>query len=90
MSGHHCHAFGCEVPTRPTLFVCARHWALVPKVEQQAILDAYRPGQCKDKRPSKAYTTAALRARLSIARAEGHEQGIRYCEHTLKMWEEDA
>ena len=39
--------------------MCRRHWGLVPRSLQRAVWDAYRPGQCDDKRPSEAWHRAA-------------------------------
>lgn len=49
---HHCHARGCDVPTRPEALMCLRHWRMVPKPLQRAVWSSYRYGQCDDKQPS--------------------------------------
>ena len=62
---HRCHAYGCETPCKPELFMCARHWKMVPGLLKAGIYATYRSGQCVDKRPSKAWiknTMLALKA----------------------------
>jgi hypothetical protein len=56
---HHCHARGCSTPVRPELLMCYSHWRKVPPRLQQLVYSTYRPGQCDDKRPSKAWHDAA-------------------------------
>lgn len=67
---HHCHAIGCEVETKPEMFMCYGHWAMVPNALQHAIKQTYRPGQCKDKRPSKAWIQNTLEARKVVRKRE--------------------
>lgn len=66
MSAHHCHAHGCEtiVPTR--LLMCPRHWRMVPEHLQAEINAEFRPGQCTDKKPSRAWIKAAVAARRYV------------------------
>ncbi len=45
MSEHTCHAEGCKVPVPRRMFMCGRHWAMVPKALQDALWAAYTPGQ---------------------------------------------
>jgi hypothetical protein len=69
---HHCHARLCTTSVRPELLMCARHWHLVPPRIQRAVYAAYRPGQCDDKKPSKAWHEAADAAIGYVALHEGH------------------
>lgn len=59
---HRCHWPGCRVAVPPRLWGCRPHWLRLPRSIRRAILDAYRPGQEVDKRPSAAYLAAARRA----------------------------
>ena len=59
---HPCHARGCSTPVRPELLMCLRHWRMVPAAIQRAVWATYRPGQCDDKLPSKAWHEAASAA----------------------------
>jgi hypothetical protein len=47
--------------------MCLRHWRMVPKVLQRAVWDAYRPGQCDDKKPSLVWHRAADEAIKVVA-----------------------
>lgn len=65
MTPHTCHARGCTVTVPPRMFMCLRHWRMVPKAMQSAIWATYRPGQERTKDPSPEYldaTTAAVNA----------------------------
>ncbi len=67
---HTCHAKGCRSEIRPALFMCARHWAMVPPALRTAIWATYRPGQERDKRPSPEYLAAARDAINAVAEQE--------------------
>lgn len=67
---HHCHAKSCTVTVRPEMLMCRRHWAMVPPLLQRAVWRSYRPGQCNDKSPSKAWHTAADAAIERVADIE--------------------
>lgn len=42
---HHCHADGCDVSVPPKLFMCRKHWSMVPKDLQYKIWEHYQAGQ---------------------------------------------
>lgn len=44
------------------MLFCPKHWAMVPRMQQQEVWRTYRPGQEQDKRPSPAYCRAAYEA----------------------------
>ena len=71
---HHCHARGCEVPVRPELLMCRRHWAMVPRELQRRVWATCRPGQCDDKRPSKEWMVAANAAIDAVAAKEARQR----------------
>jgi hypothetical protein len=48
----HCYAHGCKVEVAPVLFMCQKHWRMLPKHLRQAVRDCYRPGQEHDELPS--------------------------------------
>lgn len=52
MTEHTCHANFCTTPCKPSRLMCAKHWAMVPKPQQDRVYATYRPGQCDDMRPS--------------------------------------
>jgi hypothetical protein len=66
MSGHRCHARGCQTPVPPAKLMCCRHWRQVPRALQREVWRHYRPGQEIDKRPSGAYRRAMLDAIASV------------------------
>ena len=72
MAGHECHALRCATQVPPKMFMCRPHWAMVPKAMQEAIWAAYRPGQERDKRPTRAYLDAARAAWQHVGEIEGH------------------
>lgn len=59
---HLCHATGCPVETPPRLFMCGRHWGMLPTEMKNDINRLFRPGQEVSKTPSKQYMLAALAA----------------------------
>lgn len=73
---HHCHATGCKVVTKPVMFMCFRHWFMLPKSLRDAIWRTYRPGQCDDWQISHAYANAAREAVKFIAAKEGVEPDV--------------
>jgi hypothetical protein len=69
--GHRCHAIGCTEPTPPSLFMCRRHWFLLPKRLRNRIWATYRPGQeVVTKTPSREYLAAAREARAWLRQHE--------------------
>lgn len=67
---HQCHAFKCSREVPPKMFMCFKHWKMLPRVFQNDIWKNYRPGQEVDKRPSSEYLKAAQRAVCMIVVAE--------------------
>jgi len=68
---HTCHAAGCSVRTRPEMFMCKRHWFMLPKHMRDDIWRTYRPGQCDDWEISHEYAEAARIGVLFVAAREG-------------------
>lgn len=68
---HHCHATGCETSVSPEMFMCKKHWYLLPKSLRDAVWTTYRPGQCDDWRISQEYANAAKNAVGFVATLEG-------------------
>lgn len=68
---HFCHARGCTVEVPPRMFMCRRHWRMLPARLRSAIWRHYRPGQETDKQPSARYLDVAREAVEWLAR---HEQ----------------
>lgn len=68
---HRCHAVGCETEIPPRLFMCLKHWRMVPKRMQAGVWATYRPGQEITKTPSPAYLQMAGEAIRYVAEREG-------------------
>jgi hypothetical protein len=67
---HSCHARNCNTPVPPRMFMCRKHWFMVPKPMQDAIWATYRPGQERTKDPSPEYLDAATAAVNAVADME--------------------
>lgn len=72
---HTCHAIGCEAPCKPEMLFCYPHWKAVPAKLQRLVWEAYRHGQCDDKRPSEAWHKAADAAIAVVALRAGCPPG---------------
>lgn len=77
MSSHTCHATDCTTPVPPVMFMCKRHWFMLPQAMRNAIYSHYRPGQCDDWHITHAYAEAARNAVRYIAAKEGKEPDVR-------------
>ena len=72
---HLCHALNCAIPVPPRMFMCLKHWRMVPRDQQKAIWREYVPGQERRKDPTGAYLEAAAEARRTVARLEDSPRG---------------
>jgi diadenosine tetraphosphatase ApaH/serine/threonine PP2A family protein phosphatase len=88
LAGHHCHALACTTSVPPSMHMCRRHWADVPRPLQRALWAVYRPGQELDKHPSAAYLRAATACIEAVARAEGHSED--HIAHEVALYTEWA
>lgn len=70
---HTCHARDCTTPVPPKMFMCKKHWYMVPVELRQQVWAAYRPGQENNKTPSHSYLVIALNAIEAVALKEGKE-----------------
>lgn len=68
---HACHAADCTAHVAPEMLMCRKHWFMVPRDLQRRVWATYRPGQCDDWQPSKAYCEAAKAAVIAVAEKEG-------------------
>lgn len=68
---HTCHAIGCNARVPPQMFMCKRHWFMVPQCLRNRIWSTYRPGQCDDWQVSAEYCDAAKESLLAVAQKEG-------------------
>lgn len=74
---HTCHATGCTVQTPEEMFMCRRHWFMLPRSMRGEIWRTYRRGQCDDWQISHAYAEAARAAVRFIAAKEGVKPDVR-------------
>ena len=70
---HHCHATKCKTEVPPVMFMCRRHWFMVPLPIRNEIWATYRRGQCDDMNPSDNYCVAAKKGVEAVAKREGLE-----------------
>lgn len=68
---HTCHAINCNVRTKPEMFMCLRHWRMLPKHMQRAIWSSYRQGQCDDWQITKLYAERAKACLRFVGETEG-------------------
>lgn len=74
-SGHTCHAEGCDAKVPPAMFMCKRHWFMVPIGLRNRIWALYEPGQEITKDPTNLYVRTALEAINAVAVKEGRREG---------------
>lgn len=59
---HLCHATNCKSKVPPEMFMCKRHWYMLPAYMRNAIWANYVPGQEITKTPTSEYLEAARKA----------------------------
>ncbi len=65
MSAHTCHAFDCDTPVPPRMFMCRPHWFALPLEMRDAVNREYTPGQERDlSKVTPVYLSAVRAARL--------------------------
>lgn len=74
---HACHAVGCERRVPAAMFACREHWYKLRKPLRDAIWREYRPGQERDKQPSKRYLCVQRRAVGELAFKPHDEEAAR-------------
>jgi hypothetical protein len=70
IADHHCHAQGCATAVPPKLFMCPKHWRMVPKILQRQVWANYVPGQEISKTPTSQYLDVTKRAIAFVASVE--------------------
>ena len=63
---HTCHAIDCTTPCPSTHLFCRRHWMQLPGLLRARIMREYRPGQCKDRKPSEKWIALAREAQEAL------------------------
>jgi hypothetical protein len=71
VSAHLCHAKDCTARVPPRMFMCLRHWRMVPVALQRRVWATYVPGQELRKDPTPGYIEAARAAIDAVAQQEG-------------------
>jgi hypothetical protein len=75
---HFCHATDCARMVAPKFLMCRYHWGMVPKAIQDAVWQAYQPGQeLGEKQPTNAYVLAVEAAMKAVADLEAAEREAR-------------
>lgn len=74
---HTCHATSCNVNVPPEMFMCRRHWFMLPVRMRGRIWSTYRSGQCDDMAPSRDYCDAAKACVEFAAAKDGVEPDTR-------------
>lgn len=72
-SNHLCHANRCTTPVPPKMLMCPKHWIMVPQELKKEVWAYYRPGQERDKQPSKLWMRAAKNAIEYVQKKELEE-----------------
>ena len=85
---HHCHATNCKIPVIPEMFMCRKHWYMIPPKMRKQIWTTYRPGQCDDMNPSAEYCLIAKRCVQYIAKIEGIEPDTTLYDMFLQSFKE--
>lgn len=76
VSEHTCHAMACEAKVPPAMFMCKRHWYMLPKAMRDAVWDEYVPGQEDRMDPTEDYLHVTTRAIRMLAIKEGHIEAV--------------
>lgn len=75
---HHCHATGCTTDVPPKLFMCRKHWSMVPKDLQDLVWKHYQPGQeLGQATPTREYLDVTERAIAAVAEVEAEKERAR-------------
>lgn len=68
---HHCHATACTTPVPERMFMCKKHWFMVPWRLRKQIWKHYTPGQEDTKEPTAEYCRVAAQCVEFVALREG-------------------
>ena len=70
---HTCHAPQCSAETAPRHLMCPACWSLVSEPAKAEVWKYYRPGQERDKKPSRLWLAAAMEAKADVMDARGFD-----------------
>lgn len=96
-SAHTCHAAGCDEVVPRRMFMCRRHWAMIPKKMQQRVWAEYTPGQERlsgKAWPSDEYIRVTIAIIDWLRRHEGRDRHGRMITYVLvtgdRKWKSPA
>lgn len=67
---HVCHVHPCGAKVNPCYLMCKPHWDMVPQDLRDEIYKYYRLGQEVDKKPTREWLVASLKAIRYVSRLE--------------------
>lgn len=70
-SRHRCHATACNTIVPPAMFMCKRHWFMLPIEKRTMIWSVYVPGQEERMDPTDDYLRVAMEVIDWLAVEEG-------------------
>ena len=68
---HYCHAKDCLVEVPRAMFMCRKHWYMLPKATRDAVWAVYVPGQEERMDPTEEYIVVTSKAIAWLAVQEG-------------------
>ena len=71
---HTCHAKFCRTVCAPEMFMCSKHWRMVPRRLQQYVCNTYRMQQFVQGPTSRAWLEASANAVRAVAVLERPEE----------------
>lgn len=71
---HTCHARSCGTAVPPKMFMCTKHWYMIPENWRKKLWDLYRPGQERRKDPSMEYLNHAMACVNHVADLESQRK----------------
>jgi predicted DNA-binding protein (MmcQ/YjbR family) len=68
---HHCHAEKCKTVVKPSMFMCRKHWYMIPENLRKRVWNTYVPGQEITKTPTLEYLEVTRECIELVAKKEG-------------------
>lgn len=70
MTSHVCLAYGCGILVQPRYLACARHWAMLPRLQQERLWATLRHGPGMERLPTLEHHDAVRVAQATISQRE--------------------
>ena len=80
---HTCHAIHCKTKIPSKLFMCLRHWRMVPEELQDELWARYRVDNKIDKEGEESYFMVGEKIKWYV---KGHEDALFNMEEKAKLW----